>query len=93
MIGLYQFLSGIVMMGCAVSSLYFLKFWLRTKDRLFLIFGCALFTLAAERAVLALTLDQTSEEHSMIYIVRLIAFLLILAGIVDKNLSEKRRGS
>jgi hypothetical protein len=92
MIAPYHLLSGIVLMGCAVSGLYFLKFWFKSRDRLFLVFACALFTLSAERGMLVLFSDRTNEEHSVIYVVRLVAFLLILAGILDKNLTEKKRG-
>lgn len=93
MIGFYQFLSGIVMMGCVVSGLFFLRFWNKTRDRIFLVFACALFTLSVERVFLALLEDQTREEHSLVYVVRLIAFLLILVGVLDKNFSEKRHNS
>lgn len=79
------------MMGCLVSGLFFMRFWSRTRDRLFLIFACALMTLAGERILLACAASQADEEHSLIYIVRLMAFLLILYGILDKNLAEKKR--
>ncbi len=87
----YQFLSGAVMMGCFAAAVFFLRFWHRTRDRLFLIFASSFFTLMIERMVLAILRDQAREERSLVYLIRLIAFLMILVGIWDKNFTEKKR--
>ena len=78
--------SGAIVMGYAVAGLFFLRFWRETRDRLFLIFSGAFWILGIQRLVLAFTRGMI-EDHTALYLVRLFAFLLILAAIVDKNRS------
>src|SRR6185312_2085188 len=83
-ITMYGFVSGSIMIGCFVASLFFYRFWRRTLDRLFIWFAVAFLILGAERLVLAIA--HLSEMSSpAIYIMRLVAFALIIAAIVDKN--------
>ena len=86
---LNQFVSGAITMGYLVAGLFFLRFWRQSRDRLFAFFAVAFFVLAAQRLALALT-TQNSEGTIFLYIVRLTAFLLILAAIIDKNRSGHR---
>jgi hypothetical protein len=79
--------SGAVTMGYAVAGLFFLRFWRETRDRLFLIFAGAFWLLGLQRLALAFTPDMI-EDDTGLYLVRLFAFLLILAAIVDKNSSN-----
>ena len=81
---LSQLISGALMMGYFVVGLYFLRFWRDTRDRLFGIFAAAFWLLAAQRAALALS-DDPMGEQLLLYSVRLLAFVLILAAIIDKN--------
>ena len=81
---LSQLISGALVMGYFVAGLYFLRFWRDTRDRLFGIFAAAFWLLAAQRAALAMTVDPTGEQV-VLYSVRLLAFVLILAAIIDKN--------
>ena len=78
-----QFLLGGVVAMCIVAGLKFLLFWRRTHDRLFLIFAIAFWTLGANW--LALAILNQDEVRTALYAVRLLAFLLILWGIIDKN--------
>ncbi|HEY1976942.1 MAG TPA: DUF5985 family protein [Candidatus Baltobacteraceae bacterium] len=81
---MYGLISGAIMFGSFVASLFFYRFWRRTLDRLFVWFAVAFLILGVERLVLAIT--HASEISSpAIYIMRLIAFGLIIAAIVDKN--------
>ena len=75
------FVSGAVTMGLAVASLFFARFWTRTRDRLFLIFAVAFALLAVNQALAALV-DFGREELSWVYLLRLAAFGLIIFGIV-----------
>jgi hypothetical protein len=77
-------LSGAILLGNLIVGLFFLRFWKKTSDRLFLIFAMAFWALALER-VLLLIVDPTHEFRSYVYTVRLFAFLLILLAILDKN--------
>ena len=79
-----QMVSGAITMGYAVVGLFFLRFWRETRDRLFLIFAVAFWILGVQRLALVLT-RQMVETGTGLYLVRLFAFLLILAAIIDKN--------
>ncbi len=81
------FLDGALSMGYVVACLFFLRFWKETRDRLFGCFSASFCLLALSRTALAIT-GQESEVSSFIYLVRLAAYLLIVAAIVDKNLAK-----
>jgi hypothetical protein len=78
--------SGAIAMGYAVAGLFFLRFWRETHDRLFLIFAGAFWVLGLQRLALVFSRDMI-EDHTGLYLVRLLAFLLIFGAIVDKNRS------
>lgn len=83
----YQALvAGALAMSYFVVALFFLRFWRQTADRLFALFSASFFILAVQRVALALT-DDITENAVWLYSLRLLAFLLILAGIVEKNRS------
>lgn len=77
------FLSGVIAMGHATAGLFFLRFWRKTHDRLFAMFAAAFWVLGAIRIAMVI-IREPGEEHYL-YWVRFIAYLLILAAIVDKN--------
>lgn len=83
------FLSGAVTMGFLVACLFFLRFWRKTSDRFFLAFSVAFFLLALNQA-LAQWIGAADERVGYTYLLRVLAFALILVAIVDKNLSAKR---
>lgn len=83
--GVYDFFAGAIAMGFLVCGMFFFRFWSRTRDSLFLWFGIAFWLLAVGQAVLALT-GIPVEERSWLYLVRLVAFLLIIVAILRKNL-------
>lgn len=78
------FILGMMTMAYAVIGLFFLRFWRRTRDRLFLIFALAFWLLGLNRVALA-TFGETSESATYVYWVRFVAFLFILFAIIDKN--------
>ena len=84
MTDLTLFLSGAVVAGCLLAALFFLRFWKRTRDGLFLAFASAFFLLGFGQALLALA-NVPDEERSWLYLIRLLAFALILAAIIRKN--------
>jgi Family of unknown function (DUF5985) len=79
------FLMGAIAMGFGAAGLFFLRYWRETRDRLFAWFGLAFFVLAANRAMLVV-MHEDREASLLPYLVRLLAFLIILAAILDKNL-------
>lgn len=78
------FLSGAITMAYLVSALFFLRFWRDTRDRLFLFFTSAFFLFAVQRTLLTLARDEAVFEVA-VYALRLAAFLVIGAGLIDKN--------
>lgn len=81
---LWAFLSGMIAMGFAVCAAFFLRFWRRTGDMLFIVFAIA-FLLLALNQTLSVILDLPLEERSPLYLLRLVAFLIIIIAIVRKN--------
>ncbi|MGZ3695526.1 MAG: DUF5985 family protein [Bdellovibrionota bacterium] len=87
MIALYQFLNGFSSMGAAACGLFFLKFWSKSRDRLFLIFAFSFWIMALERLLLVFhePTVRMVEETAPIYFLRLLAFVMILYAFWDKN--------
>lgn len=86
--GLLDFLAGAVTLGFLVAAAFFLRFWRRTSDRLFLAFAAA-FTLLALNQTLATFLGAGDELTPYAYMLRVLGFILILYAIVDKNVSTR----
>jgi hypothetical protein len=80
----YDFVAGAVTMGFSVAGLFFLRFWRRTADGLFLAFAAAFWLLALSQALLVLY-PITIEDRSWIYGIRLVAFLTIIVAVFRKN--------
>ena len=78
------FLLGIIVTCSIVASGFFWKFYRQTRDTLFLAFAAA-FLIEGINRISFLLIDSPNEGSPAIYIVRLVAFLLILAAIVRKN--------
>jgi hypothetical protein len=81
---LADFLSGAITMGFVVAGLFFLRFWKRTRDTLFIAFALAFWLLGLNQALLTFT-DIPVEERSWLFLLRLAAFSLILISIWRKN--------
>ncbi|HYF60242.1 MAG TPA: DUF5985 family protein [Burkholderiaceae bacterium] len=79
------FLLGAVAMASLVASLFFLRFWHRTRDRFFLMFAAAFLVDAASRSAMHLYAASIGEHEPLFYLARLFMFGLIIAAIVDKN--------
>lgn len=81
---LLDFLSGAITMGFLVAGFFFLRFWKRTRESLFLAFAAAFWLLGLAQALLAFT-NIPVEERSWLFLLRLAAFSLILVSIWRKN--------
>lgn len=79
-----KFVMGAIAMASWVVGLFFFRFWRETRDRLFAIFGLSFWLLGLTRIGLVYSAEIT-EAHTAYYVVRLIAYLLILVAILDKN--------
>jgi len=78
------FLSGAVSACCWVVALFFLRFYIKSRDRLFICFACSFFMLGVERIVI--TMSELSRENvGPVVVIRVVAFTLILLAIIDRN--------
>jgi Na+/melibiose symporter-like transporter len=84
-----DFLSGVIFALSLTASVFFVRFWRQSADRLFAIFALAFATFAASRLVLAL-LEEGDEARTWVYLLRLVAFVLIVVAVVDKNRAGTR---
>ena len=83
------FLLGVIATSSLISGLFFLKFWKRTRDSLFLSFGIAFLILGFNRTAVLFALHP-NEANPWNYVVRLFAFLIILGGILRKNYGPQK---
>jgi threonine/homoserine efflux transporter RhtA len=77
-------LSGAIAMGSAVIGLFFFRYWRRTRDGFFLLFAASFWIEAGNRVALV-TFPHASEDEPVFYMVRLLAYALILLAIWRKN--------
>ena len=85
-----DFLVGFTAMGCFVVALFFVRYWRDTGDRFFAWFALAFALFGVNRCVLGF-LSEDSEARPAIYVVRFVAFAVIVAAIVDKNRAARAR--
>jgi len=85
-----EFLSGAVTAGYLVAAGFFWRFWLKTRDRLFVAFTVAFVFFALNQALVGL-FRVTTEPESLVYVLRILGFAVILAAILDKNLRSRER--
>lgn len=78
------FLLGFIFASSLTAGVFFLKFWRRTHDQLFLAFGVA-FIIEALNRIPFLFMEQPNEGSPIVYTVRFLAFALILIAIARKN--------
>ena len=78
------FLSGATVMGFGLAGLFFLRFWTRTRDQLFLAFTASFWLLGLSQALLSFS-NVPVEERTPLYLLRLAAFLVILVAVWRKN--------
>ena len=84
-----EFLWGLLAMSSAVASLLFLRYARVTRDRIFLYFSAAFLAMTLNWTGLAM-IEPNTEDRYLAYALRLIAFVLILIGIIDKNLRASK---
>ncbi|MDQ3365958.1 MAG: DUF5985 family protein [Myxococcota bacterium] len=81
---LTPFLYGALTLGCFVIGLKFLKFWTLSGDRFFIWFAAAFFVFMLGWG-LRLLVPTFGEHKHLVYLPRLVGFLMIVFAIVDKN--------
>jgi hypothetical protein len=84
---LNSFLCGVLVALSLVIAAFFLRYWRVTTDRFFVFIAVAFIALALNWGALA---GFARTEHTTyVFVLRLAAFSILIAGIVDKN----RRGT
>jgi hypothetical protein len=83
------FYSGAAGLECLAAGLFFLRFWRRTQEGLFLAFAFAFWLLGAN-TVLPVLLARPAHAHGEVYLLRLFAFLLIILAIAAKNMQSRK---
>lgn len=87
MSSLNSFMAGACSMASTVAALFFFRFWRASHDRLFLYFALAFLGMTINWVGVAVFAPAEETRH-WLYVFRLIAFLLIVVAIVDKNRSS-----
>ena len=84
-------LTGAIVCASVIASLIFLRFWRSTSDRFFLYFALSFLIEGLNRLHSAFT-AQYYEDVPIRYVIRLIAYALILMAIWEKNRPLWKRG-
>ncbi|HEY4210781.1 MAG TPA: DUF5985 family protein [Steroidobacteraceae bacterium] len=84
-----QFLHGVLTTESLIATLFFLKYWRTSRDRLFIYFALSFGVMGLHWLGLALV-NADLEHWNYAYVTRLLAFGLIIAGIIDKNRASAR---
>jgi len=79
-----QFVLGALTMSCFTVAILFLRFWSLTRDRLFMFFALGFCVFGLNWLALAVVQPPVESRH-YIFLLRLLAFALIMVGIVEKN--------
>ncbi|MGE5566942.1 MAG: DUF5985 family protein [Parcubacteria group bacterium] len=82
------FVGGLSAAGYGVAGVFFLSFWRKTRDSLFMVFALAFGLMTLNQAI-PVILGIPREEQSGVYLLRAAAFILIIVAILRKNLSRR----
>jgi hypothetical protein len=80
-----EMLSGALLFSYFIAGLHFSRFWKRTGDRLFLHFAVAFWLFALNQLATSVP-GVANETAGYEYLLRVLGFIILLAGIIDKNL-------
>ena len=84
-----QFMWGALAALSFVAAAFFWKFFGRTRDGLFRALSAGFALLTIHWAALGL-LNPGDETGHYVYILRFLAFIVMIAGVVAKNRSPRR---
>ena len=79
-----EMLWGAIATASIIVGFFFLRFWRSTHDRFFLFFAMSFWIEGLNRIVVGLV-GGLREDAPYYYIVRLVAYSLIVLAILDKN--------
>jgi hypothetical protein len=84
-----DFVTGANATCAVVAALFFVRFWRQTADPLFARFATAFALLGVHWFFLAATTPE-QELRPLLYGIRLLAFVVIIAAIAEKNRARKQ---
>ncbi len=73
-------------MASLITALFFVRYWRASRERLFGDFALFFAGMTANWTVLAIIdhpIDEARQVHA--YVIRLVAFVILIIGIIDKN--------
>jgi hypothetical protein len=79
---------GAIALASILVGLFFLRFWRSTRDRFFLYFALSFFIEGLNRLLSGIT-NMLYEDAPDYYLIRLVAYGLILMAIWEKNRPRK----
>lgn len=79
-----ELLAGGIATASLLAGLFFFRFWRSTRDRFFLFFALSFAIEGVNRFVLY-SVAGLDDNSPIYYLIRLVAYGLILAAIIDKN--------
>ncbi len=85
-----QMMYGAISMASLTIALFFLRFWRSSGDRFFMYFALSFFIEGLHR-IYSAVLNETGEDSPLHYLVRLLAYGMILWAILEKNLPSRDR--
>lgn len=77
-------LQAVTATAAFANGLFFLRFWRDSRDRFFGWFGVSFWMLALSWFLLAV-FNPEGDPRAYVYAIRLVAFLLLILAILDKN--------
>lgn len=84
-------IDGATAMASLVIALFFLRFWRNSGDRFFLYFALSFLVQAGHRVYAAMPLTNADDgDNPLHYLIRLLAYTLILWAILEKNLPARK---
>jgi hypothetical protein len=84
-----EMLAGALVLAYLIAGVHFFQFWRRTGDRLFIHFAVAFWLFVLNQLVTS-TPHLSNEAGGYEYLLRVLGFIVIIAGIVDKNRGPNR---
>lgn len=79
-----QVLVGAIATVSLIAGLFFFRFWRTSGDRFFLLFALSFCIEGLNRLFLGLAVGL-AEDTPVYYLIRLVAYGLIVVAILDKN--------
>ena len=84
-----EFFRGMTTMGFLVAGLFFLRFWRRTGDALFVSFAAAFWLFAISEPFIR-NGGIANEDQPLVFLLRLCGFGMLIVAILIKNLGPER---